>query len=152
SSTRPRIISTGSPPVRVLPARLLLHALKIPRGIEMAEHVEQNRRGFLGSAALALATLSLGARDSSNRSATKSGMSRWKAPATSPPLGPVRQIDAGVLNVGYVQLGPPTGRAVMLLHGWPYDIQSYADVAPSLAEKGYRVVVPHLRGYGTTRF
>ena len=68
------------------------------------------------------------------------------------PLGPVKQVDAGVLNVGYAELGPANGHAVVLLHGWPYDIQSYADVAPRLATKGYRVIVPYLRGYGSTRF
>ena len=66
--------------------------------------------------------------------------------------GPVRQIDAGLLNVGYAEVGPPQGRAVVLLHGWPYDIHSYVEVAPLLASKGYRVIVPYLRGYGTTRF
>jgi pimeloyl-ACP methyl ester carboxylesterase len=67
-------------------------------------------------------------------------------------LGPVRQIDAGVLDVGYVELGLPNGRPALLLHGWPYDIHSYAEVAPALGAAGYRVVVPYLRGYGTTRF
>jgi pimeloyl-ACP methyl ester carboxylesterase len=67
-------------------------------------------------------------------------------------LGPVRQIDAGLLNVGYVDVGPSDGPAVLLLHGWPYDIHSYAEVAPRLAATGCRVVVPHLRGFGTTRF
>ena len=67
-------------------------------------------------------------------------------------FGPVRQIDAGVLDVGYVEVGPADGQPVVLLHGWPYDIHSYADVAPALGEAGYRVVVPYLRGYGTTRF
>jgi pimeloyl-ACP methyl ester carboxylesterase len=67
-------------------------------------------------------------------------------------FGPPKQIDAGVLNVGYVESGPADGEAVMLLHGWPYDIHSYADVAPILASEGYRVIVPHLRGYGTTQF
>jgi len=67
-------------------------------------------------------------------------------------FGPVKQIDAGVVNVGYVESGPATGPAVILLHGWPYDIHTYADVAPVLAAKGYRVIVPYLRGYGTTRF
>jgi pimeloyl-ACP methyl ester carboxylesterase len=66
--------------------------------------------------------------------------------------GPVRQIDAGPLNVGYVDTGPTDGRPVLLLHGWPYDIHTYADAAPVLAEAGYRVVVPFLRGFGTTRF
>jgi pimeloyl-ACP methyl ester carboxylesterase len=67
-------------------------------------------------------------------------------------FGPVQQIDAGVLNVGYVDLGPADGPAVLLLHGWPYDIHSYVDVAPVLAAAGHRVVVPYLRGYGSTRF
>jgi pimeloyl-ACP methyl ester carboxylesterase len=68
------------------------------------------------------------------------------------PFGSVRQIDAGVLNVGYAEVGPPQGRVIILLHGWPYDIHSYAEVVPLLASQGYRVIVPHLRGYGTTRF
>jgi pimeloyl-ACP methyl ester carboxylesterase len=68
------------------------------------------------------------------------------------PLGPVRQIHAGVLDVGYVDAGPADGPAVVLLHGWPYDIHSYEEVTPRLAEMGYRVIVPYLRGYGTTRF
>jgi pimeloyl-ACP methyl ester carboxylesterase len=64
----------------------------------------------------------------------------------------MKQIDAGVLNVGYAEAGPTDGPAVVLLHGWPYDVHSYADVAPLLAEASYRAIVPHLRGYGTTRF
>ena len=64
----------------------------------------------------------------------------------------VKQIDAGDLDVGYVDVGPAAGQAVLLLHGWPYDIHSFAEVLPILAEAGYRVVVPHLRGYGSTRF
>jgi pimeloyl-ACP methyl ester carboxylesterase len=64
----------------------------------------------------------------------------------------MKQIDAGVLNVGYAEDGPTDGPAVVLLHGWPYDIHSYVDVAPLLAEAGYRAIVPYLRGYGTTRF
>ena len=67
-------------------------------------------------------------------------------------FGPVRRITAGVLDVGYVEIGPHDGRAVLLLHGWPYDIHSYADVAPPLAAAGYRVLIPYLRGYGVTRF
>jgi pimeloyl-ACP methyl ester carboxylesterase len=72
------------------------------------------------------------------------------AAATS--FGPLTQINAGVLDVGYVDAGPIDGPAVLLLHGWPYDIHSYEEVTPRLAEEGYRVVVPYLRGYGTTRF
>jgi pimeloyl-ACP methyl ester carboxylesterase len=67
-------------------------------------------------------------------------------------FGPIKQIDAGVLNVGYVEFGPENGRPVLLLHGWPYDIHSFEDVAPALGSAGYRVIVPYLRGYGTTRF
>ena len=70
----------------------------------------------------------------------------------STPFGPVKQIDAGLLNVGYVDAGPDDGPTVLLLHGWPYDIHSYGEVAPRLAAAGYRVVVPYLRGFGTTRF
>ena len=67
-------------------------------------------------------------------------------------FGEVKQVDAGVLSVGYAEAGPAAGPAVILLHGWPYDIHSYADVTPLLVSAGYRVIVPYLRGYGTTRF
>jgi pimeloyl-ACP methyl ester carboxylesterase len=73
-------------------------------------------------------------------------------PAAGTAFSPVRQIEAGVLDVGYVEDGPAGGPAVLLLHGWPYDIHSFADVTPMLAANGYRVIVPYLRGYGTTRF
>ena len=69
-----------------------------------------------------------------------------------PAVGPLRQVEAGLLNVGYAEAGPGDGRPVVLLHGWPYDIHSYVEVAPLLAAAGYRVVVPYLRGFGTTRF
>jgi pimeloyl-ACP methyl ester carboxylesterase len=71
---------------------------------------------------------------------------------TNTSFGSLKQIDAGVLNVGYAEAGKSDGPAVMLLHGWPYDIHSYVDVAPRLSKAGYRVIVPYLRGYGTTRF
>jgi pimeloyl-ACP methyl ester carboxylesterase len=71
---------------------------------------------------------------------------------TDTSFGPLKQVEAGLLDVGYVEAGPDNGQPVLLLHGWPYDIHSYAEVAPALASGGYRVVVPHLRGYGTTRF
>jgi pimeloyl-ACP methyl ester carboxylesterase len=67
-------------------------------------------------------------------------------------FGPLKQIDAGLLNVGYAEAGPGDGPAVILLHGWPYDIHSFVDVAPLVASAGYRVIVPYLRGYGSTRF
>src|SRR5947208_12961813 len=73
-------------------------------------------------------------------------------PGTNTSFGSLKQINAGVLNVGYAEAGPSDGPAVLLLHGWPYDIHSYVDVAPLLAAAGYRVIVPYLRGSGTTRF
>ena len=78
--------------------------------------------------------------------------SQDSAAAPSSLFCPLRQIDAGLLNVGYVDIGPAEGPVVVLLHGWPHDIHSYIDVCPGLAEAGYRVIVPHLRGFGTTRF
>jgi pimeloyl-ACP methyl ester carboxylesterase len=78
--------------------------------------------------------------------------SHFSAAVPSSSLGPLRQIDAGQLNVGYIDIGSAEGPVVVLLHGWPYDIHSYVDVCPGLAEAGYRVVVPYLRGFGTTRF
>jgi pimeloyl-ACP methyl ester carboxylesterase len=83
----------------------------------------------------------------SNPSATGTGTA-----ATGTSLGPLKQVDAGVLNVGYVETGPADGSEVVLLHGWPYDIHTYAEAAPLLAARGYRVIVPYLRGYGTTGF
>jgi pimeloyl-ACP methyl ester carboxylesterase len=83
-------------------------------------------------------------------------MSTAKEPMTKPEtntsFGPLKQINAGVLSVAYAEAGPARGPAVILLHGWPYDIHSFADVTPVLASRGYRVIVPYLRGYGTTRF
>jgi pimeloyl-ACP methyl ester carboxylesterase len=73
-------------------------------------------------------------------------------PGTNTSFASLKQIDAGLLNVGYAEAGPASGPAVILLHGWPYDIYSYVDVTPLLASAGYRVIVPYLRGYGTTRF
>jgi len=73
-------------------------------------------------------------------------------PGTSTSFGPLKQVDAGLLNVGYAEAGPAGGATVILLHGWPYDIYSFADVTPALASAGYRVIVPFVRGYGTTRF
>ena len=72
--------------------------------------------------------------------------------AAAAALGEVRQIDAGVLSVGYAEAGPAEGPAALLLHGWPYDIHSYADATSILAARGYRVIVPFLRGHGSTRF
>ncbi|SOD89617.1 alpha/beta fold hydrolase [Streptomyces sp. Ag109_G2-15] len=73
-------------------------------------------------------------------------------PATHTSFPSLKQVKAGLLNVGYAELGPAHGPVVICLHGWPYDIHSYVDVAPLLAAEGYRVIVPYLRGHGTTRF
>jgi pimeloyl-ACP methyl ester carboxylesterase len=114
---------------------------------------EIHRRHFLGAAAMSIAAGKLGIVGSA---ITPSGETRPAHAATitsgTRPFAPVKQIDAGLLNIGYAEDGPATGTAVVLLHGWPYDIHSYVDVAPLLAAKGYRVIVPYLRGYGSTRF
>jgi pimeloyl-ACP methyl ester carboxylesterase len=112
----------------------------------MFEKIEFNRRYLVGSAALAVA-----AHAGLIRAAQAA------APNALPPINrgtltPITQINAGVLNVGYVDTGPANGPVVVLLHGWPYDIHTYVDVAPLLVSAGYRVVVPYLRGYGPTRF
>ena len=113
-----------------------------------------SRRSFLGAAAMAVAAVQLGVTDSAEAEANTAETEKTPSigPATCTPFGAVEQIIAGDLNVGYVEAGPTNGSVVMLLHGWPYDIYSFADVTPLLAAKGYRVIVPYLRGYGTTRF
>jgi dienelactone hydrolase len=100
------------------------------------------RRDFARTVGLAAAATSLAACTSTPQPAAP--------PRTS--FAALKQVDAGVLNVGYAEDGPPDGPPVILLHGWPYDIHSYVDVAPLLAARGYRVLVPYLRGYGSTRF
>lgn len=120
----------------------------------MSEHVNPARRRWLVAAATGLAVAPLVVR--SPAVAQPGGAVSAKLPAIKPgtatTFAALKQIDAGVLNVGYAEAGPADGPAVMLLHGWPYDIHSFLDVAPALAQAGYRVIVPHLRGYGTTRF
>jgi pimeloyl-ACP methyl ester carboxylesterase len=112
-----------------------------------------DRRHFVGAAALGIARARLGVFGAT-ADAFVPDPSPVMPPRDSPPhrSAPLKQIDAGVLNVGYAEYGPVDGRPVLLLHGWPYDIHSFADVAPRLAASGHRVIVPHLRGYGTTRF
>ncbi len=122
--------------------------------IKMSEDINHHRRRFLGTAAMTIAaaqlvmTGSAGAQSGNARPAVLPAIK----PGTNTSFGPLKQIDAGVLNVGYAEAGPADGRVVILLHGWPYDIYSYVDVAPLLASAGYRVIIPYLRGYGTTRF
>jgi pimeloyl-ACP methyl ester carboxylesterase len=122
--------------------------------IKMSEGINDNRRRFLGTTALTVAAAQLGvfgSLDARAGEAPPAGASAIK-PAMDASFGPLEQIDAGTLNIGYAEAGPANGPAVVLLHGWPYDIYAFVDVAPLLASKGYRVIVPYLRGYGTTRF
>jgi pimeloyl-ACP methyl ester carboxylesterase len=120
----------------------------------MSDEVNHTRRRFFGTAAMTLAAaqFALSGLAQAQSGKTKSATLPTIKPGTNTSFGPLKQIDAGVLNVGYAEAGPANGPVVILLHGWPYDIHSYADVAPLLASAGYRVIVPHLRGYGTTRF
>jgi pimeloyl-ACP methyl ester carboxylesterase len=93
----------------------------------------------------------IGAADAQSSTAKPADVPAIK-PGTNTSFPPLKQIDAGPLNVGYAEAGPANGPIVILLHGWPYDIYSFVDVAPLLASAGYRVIVPYVRGYGTTRF
>ncbi|MBW4638623.1 MAG: alpha/beta hydrolase [Gloeocapsa sp. UFS-A4-WI-NPMV-4B04] len=120
----------------------------------MSEKINRQRRRFLGIAAMTVATTQLDRFSSAiaQLSQTKPAVLPMMRSGTNTSFGPLRQIHTGVLNVRYAEVGPTNGRPVILLHGWPYDIHSYVDVAPLLASAGYRVIVPYLRGYGTTRF
>jgi pimeloyl-ACP methyl ester carboxylesterase len=122
--------------------------------MKTSEDIDQHRRCFLGTAAITIAAAQFGMIGSAVAQSSKAEPAGLPAikPGTHTSFGPLKQIDAGVLKVGYAEAGPNNGHAVILLHGWPYDIHSYVDVAPLLASAGYRVIVPYLRGYGTTRF
>ena len=124
-----------------------------PGGDGMREVINHDRRRFLGTVAMTITTAQLStttARAETNGS--KLAHLPSVKPGTNVSFASLKQIDAGLLNVGYAEAGPIDGPPVVLLHGWPYDIHTYVDVAPVLASAGYRVVVPYLRGYGTTRF
>jgi len=103
--------------------------------------IDRGRRRVLGAAAVALAAAELGVAERARADAAPDVYFRL-----------LKQVDAGVLNTGYVDAGVATGPVVILLHGWPYDIHSFVEVVPLLVAAGYRVIVPSLRGYGTTRF
>src|SRR5262245_43932644 len=132
----------------------------------MSDEINHQRRRFFGTAAITLAAplaAPLAAQFASNDAAeaepastepakSKSSSLRAIKPGTNTSFAPLKQIDAGLLNVGYAEAGPADGSPVILLHGWPYDIYSFVDVAPLLASAGFRVIVPWLRGYGATRF
>jgi len=110
----------------------------------MNELTKSNRRSFLQSAALGVAVGALGMAPESKAKPLER--------RSNNSFGTIRQVNAGPLDIGYAEVGPANGRPVILLHGWPYDIHSYVDAAPLLAAAGLRVIVPYLRGYGSTRF
>ena len=121
---------------------------RAPRRVNAAaipEKIDRHRRRLLGAGAFTMAAAQFGLI---GPAAAQSGNTQ-PAPGT---FGPLKQIEAGLLTLGYAEAGPANGPVAILLHGWPYDIHSFLDVAPLLAEAGYRVIVPYLRGYGTTRF
>ena len=115
----------------------------------MMDESYPDRRRFLGAAVRGIAAASLGVAGTARAQSTPHPPPRRGSAA---PPGPLKQIDAGDLNVGYAEAGPRDGRPVILLHGWPYDIHTYAEATPLLTAAGYRTIVPYLRGYGTTRF
>ena len=114
----------------------------------MSEDINRDRRAFLSNAAFGLAAAELAMLGSANAQPGKPAPSLHAAFG----FGPPRQIQTGLLNIGYAEAGPANGPVVLLLHGWPYDIHSFVDVSPLLAAHGYRVIVPYLRGYGATHF
>jgi pimeloyl-ACP methyl ester carboxylesterase len=120
----------------------------------ISEGINRHRRRLIGAAALTLASTQLGMTGvaAAQVGETKSLRPPAVRPGANTSFGTLRRIDAGVLNIGYAEAGPADGQAVILLHGWPYDIHTYVDVAPLLAASGYRAIVPYLRGHGATRF
>jgi pimeloyl-ACP methyl ester carboxylesterase len=125
----------------------------VQAGDSHAETIDHPRRRLFGTAAMTIAAAQLGLIASA-AAQTSETASRAAAtnPGTNTSFKALKQINAGLLNVGYAEDGPSNGPPVLLLHGWPYDIHSYVNVAPLLAARGYRVIVPYLRGYGTTSF
>jgi pimeloyl-ACP methyl ester carboxylesterase len=119
--------------------------------IESPQKIDRFRRRLLSAAAATFAASQFGVVASAAAQPATTKLPPMK-PGTNASFASLKQIDAGDLNVGYAEAGPADGPAVILLHGWPYDIHSFVDVAPLLASAGYRVIVPYLRGYGTTRF
>jgi pimeloyl-ACP methyl ester carboxylesterase len=121
----------------------------------MFEHIDHLRRRLFGAAAataaLAIADPQFGFIGSVEAESRRAKLPQTKA-GTHTSFPALKQIDAGTLSIGYAEVGPGNGPVVVLLHGWPYDIYSFVDVAPLVASAGYRVIVPYLRGYGTTRF
>src|SRR5262245_38161895 len=117
-----------------------------------AKEINHGRRYFVGAAAVTAAAARFGIANAANAQSSTTTVPAPIKPGTNTSFAGIKQIDAGVLNVGYAEAGSANGPAVILLHGWPYDIYSFVDVAPLLASAGYRVLIPYLRGYGSTRF
>ncbi len=117
----------------------------------MSHDIGYGRRCFLSAAMATFGVSGLVARSGQSGSATPVATANGTLGTSGFP-GTLKQVAAGVLNIGYADAGPSNGRPVILLHGWPYDIHSFADVVPLLASEGRRVIVPYLRGYGTTSF
>lgn len=117
----------------------------------MSEKINHERRRLFGAAAvtIAVAEFSISSLANAEPAAVAPPVTK---PGALKPLGPVKQVEAGVLDIGYVEAGSADGPAVLLVHGWPYDIDTFNEVVPILVSEGYRVVIPYLRGYGTTRF
>jgi pimeloyl-ACP methyl ester carboxylesterase len=119
--------------------------------IKKFEDIDHHRRRFFGGAAVTIVAAQFGMVGSVGAQPGKTKLPTIK-PGTNTSFASLKQIDAGDLSVGYAEAGPADGPVLILLHGWPYDIYSYVDVTPMLAAAGYRVIVPYVRGYGTTRF
>lgn len=117
----------------------------------MSEQINHHRRRFFGMTAVALAAVELGVAGKAAAQSAAATLPAVKA-GTNTSFEALKQVNAGVLDIGYAEAGKADGPVVLLLHGWPYDIYSFVDVAPLLVSAGYRVIVPYLRGYGTTRF
>jgi pimeloyl-ACP methyl ester carboxylesterase len=122
--------------------------------MNMSHEINKHRRRLFEAAGMIVTAAQLGGSGAAlGRAASESpGAASNSTRGKHASFGSLKQIDAGELSIGYAELGPSSGRPVILLHGWPYDIHTYVDVAPLLASIGYRVIVPHLRGHGTTRF
>jgi pimeloyl-ACP methyl ester carboxylesterase len=121
----------------------------------MSNGTHIDRRNFLGTTAMAVAVSQLGALGiarSQARAVDEATVSPGRVSKHTTFSSPLRQVSAGPLSVGYIDEGPATGPVVVLLHGWPYDIHSFLDVTPALTSAGFRVIVPYVRGFGTTRF
>jgi pimeloyl-ACP methyl ester carboxylesterase len=118
----------------------------------MSDENNHSRRRFLGASAMAVAATQLGVFGCAESKEEKLVNMISLKSRTNASFGSLKQIDAGLLNIGYAEAGPADGPGVILLHGWPYDIYSFVDVASLLASAGYRTIVPYLRGYGTTSF